>query len=370
MQQANSILQLCARLETHAEHQTQLIAACTEFEAWNTLLVLAEEQGMGPLLSRHLTFAGISSPTVFLRGLKFLSLRHRQANTLLMKTLGEILTLFESAGIKSLVLKGAALCNTLYPEIGLRPMRDIDLLLDKEDVEHAHTLLQNAGFCSSSVALPKDYYHLQPLLKKDAGMEISIELHHGLFPQLPPFYNEFSFNESFEKGKTFVVNGVSARALANEEMLYHLFEHGFHPPLTYESCKLISAADIIGLVEKNVTTLDWGKINKKYPQISTSLSAFHYLSPWSEKVLPYIHVENSVIPAGVGDAYSGWPRQKFWDAIKGKRTMAILKDTFFPSRWWCMLYYSTKNGVFAALWNRFVEHPVHLLRWVKICNKL
>jgi len=237
MQKGKRILQLCACLDPHAEQQNQLIAACSGFHAWNELLILAEQEGMGPLLSRHLRLSQITVPDTFSRGLKFLSLRHRRANTVLMESLAEVLSIFNEAGIKSLVVKGAALCNSLYPEIGLRPMRDIDLLLDEKQILQAQILLQAAGFTSSSQALPDRHYHLQPLVKTVDGMEVAIELHLALFPKLPPFYTEFPFAASYAAGISFQVNGIEARTLANEKMLWHLFEHGFHPPLTYESCK-------------------------------------------------------------------------------------------------------------------------------------
>ena len=132
----NSILNLCARVEAHAHQRHLLTTACRNFRQWDNLLYPAEQHGIGPLLYLHLAELEEEVPNTFLRGLKFLCLRHQQANTLLMKTLHHVLSLLETEGIPSLVLKGAALCRILYPENGLRPMRDIDLLLSDRDVHH------------------------------------------------------------------------------------------------------------------------------------------------------------------------------------------------------------------------------------------
>ena len=52
-------------------------------------------------------------------------------NTLLLRELGQVQTALTGAGLRCLVLKGAALEATIYPEPGLRPMVDVDLLIDE-----------------------------------------------------------------------------------------------------------------------------------------------------------------------------------------------------------------------------------------------
>jgi len=99
-------------------------------------------------------------------------------------------------------------------------------------------------------------------------------------------------------------------------MLWHLFQHGFHAPLTYEPYKLISAADIVGLVESQVDTLDWEKIRKVYPQLFRALPLFHHLTPWHDAVLRKIPNEKRrrrSTPSGAGDSYKGWPRSRVWE---------------------------------------------------------
>lgn len=360
-----SILNLCARIEPHPLQRRQLITACDNFDQWDDLLYRVEEQGMGPLLHAHLTAAGVDVPPTFLRGLRFLCLRHQQANSLLMKSLHHVLSLLEAEGIPSLVLKGAALCQTLYPETGLRPMRDIDLFLAKEDVQHVHVLLQKKGFRILADVLPEGYYHLPPLFENIDGMQVCLELHHGLFPKDPPYYQSLPFAELSEHALAFEVGGVKAYTLANEEMLWHLYQHGFHAPLTYEPYKLISVADIVSLVEDKVDQLDWEKIRRMYPQLFRALPLFHHLTPWHEKVLRKIPYKKAMVVSGVGEPFKGWPRSKFIKQEE-KGFLGVLYNTFFPGRWWLMLYYSTAGSTFSTLWCSLIRHPIHILRWVKI----
>lgn len=360
-----SLLQLCARIESHGRWHRAFATACATFRQWDSLVDLAEEQGLGPLLHRHLTEVGGEVPVSLLRGLRFLCLRHHQANAILMDALGQVLALLESAGLPCLVLKGAALCQTLYPESGLRPMRDIDLLLTWEDAAQAHLLLQKNGFRVSGDVLPERYFHLTPLVQNIEGMEVCVELHHGLFPADPPYSQSPPFGELYDRARPFEVAGVTAHSLADEEMLWHLYQHGFHAPLTYEPYRLIAVADIIGLVEARLESLDWDRIRAVYPQLYRILPLFDHISPWKGEVLEKISSTGGTVFGGAGLSFQGWPRSKFAKP-KARGLVMILYNTFLPSRWWLMLYYGKVAGGWSLLWCWLVLHPMHILRWVKI----
>ncbi len=364
MSKISRILQLCARVEQQPIQHQLLIDACTRFGKWNELWHKAEEQGMGPLLYKHLGTIDGNWPDRFYRSLMLSVTRHRQANALLMKSLTYILGVLKAESIPVIVLKGAALCQTLYPDAGLRPMRDIDLLLSKEDVQYAHTFLQQNGFQTYSAVIPEDHFHLPPLYQSTDGVQICIELHHDLFPSCPPYYQSFSFAEVYRNRLAFDTDGVMAYMFATEEMLYHLFEHGFHAPLTYEPYKLISVADIVGLVEKEVAGIDWVKIESIYPQLFHALPFFHYITPWSERVLEHIPPLQSAVPSGVGESFKGWPRVRL-AAQKDKNIPELLRDTFFPAQWWVMLYYAPV-GFLSVIWCRLVRHPKHIFWWAKL----
>ncbi len=357
-----ALLSLCVRIDPHPEQQKLLARACAGFRDWHDLAQQAERHGMGPLLSRHLDLVQGEVPADFLRSLKFLCLRHRQANQILGRTLDQVLALLAEQGIGCLVLKGAALCRTLYPDPGLRPMRDIDLLLERKDCRQAHDLLLKNGFRISAAPLPDHFHHLPPLIQTVDGLPVCIELHHKLFPSDPPYYRQPDFKQLFQRAREFPCHGATGLCLADEDMLWHLFEHGFHAPLTYEPYKLISAADIISLVEQRLDRIDWQRMAKVYPSLLKSLPFFHLLTPWQDQVtarLPQPVVD------GVRDAgkpYQGWPRRKFSTSPDKLR---LLAETLAPPQWWLMLYYSV-DGPGPLLWCRLVRHPVHILRWVRL----
>lgn len=363
------ILHLCARNYLPEGVHQQLVDGCAAIEDWDNLLHQAEFHGLAPLLHKHLNPLAKESeiPADFMRGLKFLHLRHQQANKILLSSLRDILSFLEASGIRCLVLKGAALSQTLYSESGYRPMRDIDLLLDINDVFRAHELLQDKGYDNSNEELPDGYYHLPPLLKKVDGMQVCVELHHRLFPDDPPYYEQLDFDSLYQNRMEMSVDGITVATFANEEMLWHLYQHGFHAPLTYERFRLISLADIVSLVEDRVDEIDWVKISDRYPNLLNALSLFHHLTPWSEKVLSRRVISGVTAPSGVGEHYVGWPSQSSRSlSVSLKNIGSIMRSTIFPSQWWSMLYYAHKGNVWSTMRCGLVTHPMHIIRWVKV----
>lgn len=366
------VLLLCARGKLTEAQRRELSLFLDDIEDWDDLLHQAEGNGLAPLLHLHLSSVSTTSniPPDFARALRFLYLRHKSANTILHKVLREVLILLGKAEIRTLVLKGGALSKTLYSEVGYRPMRDIDLLFHREDVYKAHVLLLNAGYYESEEELPEDYYHLPPLLKKEEGMLVSIEVHSGIFPKDPPYYTEPDFDSLYRSRKEFDVEGITAATFADEEMLYHLFQHGFHAPLTYERPRLVALADIVTLVEERVEELDWQKITARYPLLLNGLAQFHLLAPWSEKVMESQLFSNRGRSSGMCWYYEGWPSQRVNEGESSvENTIERLRSTFYPSKWWTMMYYGYCGSMWSTLYCRMILHPMHLFRWLKVYGR-
>jgi hypothetical protein len=221
------ILRLCARIEPHPQQQRDLTVACSGFAAWDELIRAAEAENMAPLLLRHLTAATISLPDAARRTLRLLSVHHRQTNHILIKMLGRVLTLLETQGIPALAHGGAALCQTLYPEPGLRPLSGLDLLLADKDIAPACALLRQ--HCFSVLAETETS---AVLCQTADGVDVSLRLS-----------SSQDFSKLLRNAVSCTADGVRMRALAADEMLLHLCS------LACASCKLITSADIVGLLE-------------------------------------------------------------------------------------------------------------------------
>ena len=360
----STLLHTCARATTFPELSKQLVDHCAGITDWDGLLIQAEQQGLGPLLHWHLHDLGDVIPVQARRATRLLFLRHHQTNTVYAEVLREILEALDKAGIDVLVLKGAALCHTIYPEIGLRPMRDIDMLIRKKQCRQAQDLLITMGFTESTAPRPTDHFHLPSLHKQVQHISVCIELHHGLFPDCPPYYRKVDFDVLYKRAIKIDLEGITAYCPGYEDMLWHIFEHGLHMPLTYEPFKLIAVADIITLVEMRGEEIDWDSLQTASPNILAALPFLHHLTPWQEQVLTKFSWQTHLIPNGVGEIFQGWPHLRLSEQ-KDTGFFTILRNTFLPPEWWCRMYYGIKgkwNWYACRCWN----HPRHVFWWMRL----
>jgi hypothetical protein len=172
----------CARVECQPVHYHQIAQAAAQLREWAEVAAQAEAHGLAPLLYVHLKGAGIQLPLAAKRELQGLYLRHRHANQVRTRVLHDVLAAYQAAGIPALVLKGAALFHLVYPEPGLRPMSDLDILVPESEAWRAQRTLAELGF---DAPLPSglvfSHRHLSTARLRIEGLSIEVEIHHQLF---------------------------------------------------------------------------------------------------------------------------------------------------------------------------------------------
>ena len=352
------MLARCARAECDAAHYHQLAQQLSEFTEWEGISTQAEVHGLGPLLYVHLRAAGVPLPPTVKRELQGLYLRHRQANRVRMRVLGEVLAAYNAAGIQTLVLKGAALSHLLYPEPGLRPMSDVDLLVKRSEVRRATSLLADLGF---SAPLLDDGKHLAMTILHAEGLPVSVEIHHNLFTKYDPV--SMTVDDLTVPPLPFSLEGLTAYTLGYEDMLWYLCYHTALHAVKYP-IRLIWVADIVGLAERFVEDIDWEHVRRQYPIVLDTLSLLHFATPLSETLLDRASLKIGREPQGVGVDFRGWPRVDLahW---RGKSYWRLLRDTFFPSEWWLRIRYML-GSTRPLFWCRWVRHPLETLRWARL----
>lgn len=88
-----------------------------------------------------------------------------------------------AAGLTWIVVKGAALAETLYPDLGTRPMHDVDILVGATDLDRSVALLELHGFERAQARVPRfDATHAHDIAMRSPNLYI--ELHHALFHEL------------------------------------------------------------------------------------------------------------------------------------------------------------------------------------------
>ncbi len=115
---------------------------------WRSWLSWADAQGVLPIVSRKLESPSIASavPAWVREQAAAAYTASWGRNMLLESHLVEFGLALQRPGLRAIVLKGPALAETVYPEMGMRPFTDIDLLIARADVPAASQILTDLGY--------------------------------------------------------------------------------------------------------------------------------------------------------------------------------------------------------------------------------
>ncbi|MBI5296535.1 MAG: nucleotidyltransferase family protein [Chloroflexi bacterium] len=350
------LLALCARASGHDALYAELAHQLADFDDWQELISQAEVHGMAPLLWHHIQQSGAEIPSDVTRTLKGLYLRHHRNNQIHAQVLLEILALLQPADIHPLVLKGLGLAYSIYPEPALRPISDLDLLLQRDELRPALELLHAAGF--STPSLPHDDGPAPKELTVDSpardGLRVHVELHH-YDPRARD--DEFAGFDSppqaiqIEGGMVLIPAPMDTLAYLSRHFTRHLFEARTDKPL-----KLKWSADLLSLVECRTLSIDWSQQTK----LLQRLDVFYSLTPLPESLRSAIPIARSPIPAGVNQYPQGWPQEKFERSRQVGLGRFVAQTFRPPSEWWLRLYYGIRRG--SRAWYGQVAHRARVLR--------
>lgn len=330
---------------------------------WDDLVSHAERQGLSPLVHKHLASLDVDVPSAARRLLRALYLRNRHANSVRNELASEILRCYQAEKIDVLAVKGIALSNWIYSDPGLRPMRDIDLLVAKEDLPAAQKILEELGFVADQDhPLPDDFYHLTPMQKERDGLPVSVEVHHNLLP-FHTTYPLWPLARSAGRSRSLQIGGQEVRTLCLEDTLWYLCLHGFRAPLTYEPFRLIHVADMVSFVDSFFEEIDWRELERLDRTLIPVLSRFHFLTPWPDHLVEKLRLPIDHPSRSIGIPYSGWPQRSVRE-IAFMDLFRFIRETIWPGQWWLHVYYGHLSGgsYFKARW---FEHPRSIWRWLK-----
>jgi hypothetical protein len=154
-------------------------------DLWRQIVTLSEREGVGPQLYWALsTSAKISIlPKACHDRLRAMFAATRLNNIQSLHQLEILTDWFGQAGIPVVALKGICFALTIYPDLGLRPMDDLDLLVPSSRMPEAIKIACHSGY---EKALPEAVPGLDELLNHAACLSktqfpfTKLELHHTL----------------------------------------------------------------------------------------------------------------------------------------------------------------------------------------------
>jgi len=168
-----------------------------------------------------------------------------------------------SAGIAAVALKGPRLAWRHYPSPALRPMRDLDLLVQPGDALRAWTVLEDLGFRSGAGALQVARASLtddhQLPAQESAALGVAIELHHRLTD--PPGRHGYPIPQldaagMIDRAETISCGGVAVPCPSANDLAAHLIVHALYGHRL--DCGPLVLADLHFLSED--VSLDWDRL--------------------------------------------------------------------------------------------------------------
>ncbi len=163
-----TLLQLLRRPDGSRTPPTPVDLTAAE---WEALLMEAGRQDVMPLLHYRLQFrlerAAIPAP--ILESLQNAFLKNTAYISLLYRELQQILSACQQEGIPVILLKGSYLAKQVYPEIGLRPMSDMDLMVQPRDLPRAGAITERLGYTPSyphRTDVEMAFSHQMPMYRK------------------------------------------------------------------------------------------------------------------------------------------------------------------------------------------------------------
>ena len=160
----------------------------------------------------------------------------------------------EDAGIPSVVLKGPAVANTMYPDPAWRSFGDLDLLVRAGDLTRVVEMLGARGF---QRRLPEPRAGFDERFGKGVELRnasrVDVDLHRTL--ALGSFGIWLDPQALFERTEPFALAGRKFRRLDNEALLVHAT---LHAALGSRYPRLVALRDIAQIAE--TARPDWGEV--------------------------------------------------------------------------------------------------------------
>ena len=231
---------------------------------WDKVLNDAQTRGIGPLFYHILKEADVDGllPRQVMSKLQMAYYSAFTRSILYYRELSDILSSFQDGGVQAIILKGAALAETLYPDINLRPFDDIDLLIREQDLPKAESELQHLGYEKYVKEFRRGYGRefdkYSAYLKRPECVTVYVDLHTRLFPSTHA--QKRGFNGFWDRAILTQIGENSGLVLSAEDTVLHLcahiFKHGF--PI-----RLLWLYDLALMILKHGESLNWKSMEER-----------------------------------------------------------------------------------------------------------
>jgi len=373
---AARLLLLGARVGLDESPERWLAAFSDGSVDWASLVDLATREGTASLLHWHLRRLDLLQrlPPDARNRLTHVASGVWARGAVLAASWGEAVSALRQAGVETLTLKGMVLAHTVYPDPGLRPMADLDLLVRPADRTRAVEALTSLGYRTPG-----------PQAERHAASRCFAELVRGgvlvdLHWDVARYLRfdgvvRVDHDGLWRRARPLVLAEGRSLALCPEDMLLHL---ALHLTLGSDFARVLWYADIDALIRRYTGELDWERVVDEARRwriralLDWTLKVVHAsfgtplppglaarLAPGRLRRAAVLRCIGTSWPPSLGPPLSEtrvYPAQTLL-MDRGVDVLRVLAWTFFPSGTWLRFHYELE-----APWKVPVYRAVHPLR--------
>jgi hypothetical protein len=250
------LLLACARANLTADDLRRIAQDLVRPDVdWDHVVKVSYAQGIAPLIYHGLLRSGVtkSLPPAAEQSLRSSYYANAARNSLLYEELGRVLKTFTNASIDVILLKGAALAETVYAHRALRPMADVDLLIRKESLSKVEDIMLAMGYVPDQDKEWFQEHHYVLGFRKSSG--IRIEIHWHIVPVSRS--SRIDIRGFWERAQSITIDSIAALALSPEDLLLHLCQHACKHTLN----GIRSLCDIAEATKFYAKQIDWRKVS-------------------------------------------------------------------------------------------------------------
>ncbi|MBI5664179.1 MAG: nucleotidyltransferase family protein, partial [Nitrospirae bacterium] len=155
----NKLLISCIRDGISRDNPEEIHTLLSSRIKWDEFIDAAISQGIAPMAYKRLKDIPERCPVPLDVRDKLAEIYHRNVarNMYIHSELKRILSVFNENGTDVMLLKGAALSGTVYKDIGLRAMGDIDLLVKPECLPRVKEIMHELDYAAEFGARTEEW---------------------------------------------------------------------------------------------------------------------------------------------------------------------------------------------------------------------
>lgn len=266
MRKDDILISLLSHVELSDNELDRIKGLFKENLDWDYILNKSKNEGVPCLIYQHLRNLPFkdSIPEGILESFKNIYYTNSARNASIYEETKRVLKAFHTEKIKIVILKGIFLAESIYKNITLRPMTDIDILLKKEDVLKASKILSSLGYstdrnCEAVLRQPFSYSLTFSPSNPEEADSFCIDLHWHILSStwLMGFLaDKIDMERIWEQAEPTKIDDVDTLTLSPAHLLLYLAQHGF----VHSFKRLILLTDILETLRHYQRGLVWDKV--------------------------------------------------------------------------------------------------------------